>query len=282
MSYHHYRTTGIVLLQKDSGESDQLFTLYTADFGKIELLGKAIRKITSKLRSCINLFYLSEIEFVQGKNQKILTDAFLLEKFSALRKNLYALRLFYRFAQIIDALTPYEETDKKMWTLIQNTIRKFQQISLESTGWTKKEQEKIKADLVFYYFLWNFFALLGYFPELYVCAQCAKKLLPQTLFFSPPQGGVICWQCFSLCKKEMALKKQSADNHFLLSSNTEPQEMGKEIFVETIKLLRIFLSQPVEKIQRLTVNKKELENMEQISTFYFSFLKELYGYRDFS
>ena len=73
----NYRTKGFIFKKEDRGEADQLFTIYTKDFGKLEILGKAIRKISSKLRSGAETFYLSEIEFIQGKTYKTLTDAIL-------------------------------------------------------------------------------------------------------------------------------------------------------------------------------------------------------------
>ncbi len=60
----HYRTQGFVLKKTDLWEADQVFSIYTQDFGKLKVLGKAIRKIKSKLRSGAELFYLSETEFI--------------------------------------------------------------------------------------------------------------------------------------------------------------------------------------------------------------------------
>ena len=85
--FFKYRTQGFILKKEDRGETDQLFTIFTRDFGKLEVLGKAIRKISSKLRSGMEIFYLSEIEFIQGKTYKTLTDIFLIKKFQNLRKN---------------------------------------------------------------------------------------------------------------------------------------------------------------------------------------------------
>ena len=64
--FTHYRTKGIILQKTDRGETDRLFTFYTKDFGKLDLLARAERKITSKLRGGLELFYLSEVEFIQG------------------------------------------------------------------------------------------------------------------------------------------------------------------------------------------------------------------------
>jgi len=38
--FTHYRTQGIFLKKEDRGEADQLFTIYTKDYGKLEILGK--------------------------------------------------------------------------------------------------------------------------------------------------------------------------------------------------------------------------------------------------
>ena len=66
----HYRTQAFILNKTDWNEADQIFTVYTEEFGKIKIVAKAIRKIKSKLRSGMDLFYLSEIEFIQGKSYK--------------------------------------------------------------------------------------------------------------------------------------------------------------------------------------------------------------------
>ncbi|MBI2041661.1 MAG: recombination protein O N-terminal domain-containing protein, partial [Candidatus Nealsonbacteria bacterium] len=84
----HYRTEGIFLKKSDRAESDELFFVYTKDFGGLKVLGKAIRKITSKLKGGAQPFYLSEIEFIQGKTYKTLTDAVLIESFQNIRKDL--------------------------------------------------------------------------------------------------------------------------------------------------------------------------------------------------
>ena len=84
----HHRTQSFVLKKTDRGEADQVLTIFTKDFGKLEILGRAIRKVKSKLRSGADLFYWSEIEFIQGKAYKTLTDVVLIDKFEGIRKDL--------------------------------------------------------------------------------------------------------------------------------------------------------------------------------------------------
>ena len=162
----HYRTQGIILKKEDRAEADQLFTVYTKDFGKLEILGKAIRKISSKLRSGAEIFYLSEIEFIQGKAHKTLTDAILIEKFSNLKNNLNKLKIAYKISQILDNLVSGQEADEKIWQLLNETFRKLNQLEISSA----------KLELIYYYFFWNLVSLLGYQPDIKNCTIQGKKI----------------------------------------------------------------------------------------------------------
>jgi DNA repair protein RecO (recombination protein O) len=162
----HYRTLGIILKKKDWAEADQLFTVYTKDFGKLEILGKAIRKISSKLRSGVEIFYLSEIEFIQGKTHKTLTDAILIEKFKNLKNNLNKLKVAYKISQVLDILVSGQEPDKKIWQLLKETFGKLDKLEIEN--W--------KLEIIYYYFFWNLLSLLGYQPTIKNCSIQDKKI----------------------------------------------------------------------------------------------------------
>ncbi len=226
MAHQHYRTKGIVLAKEDSGEADQIFALYTQDFGKLEVAGKAIRKITSKLKSGINIFYFIEAEFIQGKSQKTLTDAILLDKFFNIRQNPKKLNLVWQICQAVNCLANKEEKDEKIWNLL---LAVFQKLNLPAINGN--------SEIIFHYFLWNFFSLLGYSPELYSCCLCEKKLLPETFFFSPSNGGVVCWQCFARLKKgkEAECKENGQD---IKQFKEALSKQTNEIAVDTVKLIR--------------------------------------------
>src|SRR3989344_7939080 len=114
----HYRTEGVILKKEARGEADLLLTVYTRDFGKLKILGKAVRKINSKLRSAVRIFSLSEIEFIQGKSQKTLTDAILIGKSPPLIKDLKKLRIAHKIAEVLDKLIKGQERDEKIWNLL--------------------------------------------------------------------------------------------------------------------------------------------------------------------
>lgn len=249
MAHQYYRTKGFVLAKKNSGEADQIFTLYTQNFGKIEVVGKSIRKITSKLKAGIDVFYFIEAEFIQGKRQKILTDAILLEKFFNIRKFPEAFFVFSQMSEAVSRLIPAEKIDEAVWNLLLETIKKINDLSFK----------KLKLEILCHYFLWNFFSLLGYSPELYSCPICSSKLLPETFFLSPHHGGVICWGCCS---------KERKENQSLPAF---------EIEVGTVKLVRFLIKEPIEKAGRLNIWEKDLQNLNKAFDMYFSFLTESCG-----
>ncbi len=234
----HYRSEGIVLKKIDRGEADQLLTIYTKDFGKVEILAKAMRKIKSKLRSESNLFNLSEIEFIQGKTYKTLTDASLIENFSEIRKDLKKLALSYRISEILDNLVRKEEKDESIWELLIETLKKL----------NTPFPQNLDSQLIFYYFTWNLLSFLGYKPELHICSLCQKELFPQNLYFNFQEGGVICQNCFKKIKN------------------------GKEISPETIKILRFIIEKEWRIISQLKIDEKYFLSLKRISDYWINFL----------
>jgi DNA repair protein RecO (recombination protein O) len=236
--FTHYRTLGLVFKKEDRGETDQLFTVYTKDFGKLEILGKAIRKISSKLRSGADIFYLSEIEFIQGKVYKTLTDAILIGSFKNIKRDLGKLRVGYQIAEVLDNLVRGEEKDEEIWKLILDTFKKLDNPLLFATNYF----------LIRYFFIWNLFSVLGYEPEIYRCSVCQKKIYPGKLYFSSSEGGVIC----TLCSKKIKKLKIVNDDF--------------------IKILRIILKRDWVTLKKLKFEKIQEKLLKDISDDYLSFI----------
>ena len=234
----HYRTEGLFLKKKERGEADQLFSVYTKDYGKIDILGRGIRKIKSKLRAGADIFYLSNIEFIQGKAYKTLTNALLIDKFSGIRKNPLKLKISNKISDAIESLIPNQEKDRKIWDLLLKTFNNLNVVDIK----------KINPKLFFYYFLGKFLTFLGYQPELHNCASCHKKLLPGPLFFSVREGGIICSQCF------------------------QGRKEGEEILLETIKILRFIIEKDWPTVSRLKFDIKYLKDLGVILDSYLASL----------
>lgn len=239
----HYRTEGFILKKNDLREADQIFTVFTKDFGKIKILARAIRKIKSKLRSGADLFYLSELEFIQGKAYKTLTDASALNKFKDIRKDLNKLEVSQQIVDSLNILVHEEEQDEKIWALLIEVLEKSDNYSLLITGYR----------LLYYYFLWNLFSILGYQIDLYHCVVCQKRLFPSKLYFSPDQGGILCSDCSDRAEEKI------------------------EVSPNVIKTLRILLKKDWDTLSRLKIPDSEKEQLEVISELNLRNLASLAG-----
>jgi len=234
--FTHYRSQAFILKKVDRGETDRLFTVYTKDFGKLELLARAVRKIKSKLRAGLEIFYLSEIEFIQGKAQKTLTDAILIDGFKTLRRDLARLVVARKIAEVFDDLVRGQEKDERLWRLLAGTFKKL-------------DAENLKPgtrDLTYHFFIWNFLSLLGYQLDLYHCSSCQKKLVPENIYFGQKEKGLICNSCQGTVKPDKLLV----------------------LPLDAIKIIRILLKKDWAVLGRLKIGAEDFVSLKMISNHY--------------
>lgn len=108
---HSFKTEGVVLKRKDFGEADRLLTVYTKGQGKITVLAKGVRRITSRRAGNVELLNLVVMYLHQGKNFLILTEAVALEVFDNIKKNLILSTYAYHIIEITDKLTAHSQAD---------------------------------------------------------------------------------------------------------------------------------------------------------------------------
>jgi DNA repair protein RecO (recombination protein O) len=227
---NRYRTKAFVFKKENRNDSDQLFSVFTEEFGKLEITAKAIRKITSKLRGSVDIFYLSEIEFIQAKFQKTLTDAAALEKFKNIADDFRRFKITLQIAEVLNHFIKGQERDEAVFCLLNETFSKLNYPLLTANYL-----------LIYYYFVWNFLSLQGYSPEVQKCAACLQKLNPYGIYFSLKEGGVICKKC--------------------LNPNMKASKINSDI----VKILRIILNKNLETLSRLKVAPFSQNLLENIS-----------------
>lgn len=172
------KTKGFIFKEVDKLESDKVFSIFTEDYGRLDISAKAVRKINSKLRPGIKKYFFSEIEFVHGKNNKTLTDAKLIGKNFLSLGNL---EFAYKISDILDRFIKGEEKDPGVFTLLSEVFSYL-------------NQSKNK-NLLYYYFLWNFLFTQGFYFEIKKCVNCKNGLFSNGIYISSREGGVVCGVC---------------------------------------------------------------------------------------
>lgn len=238
------RTEGIVFKKKERMENDILYSIFTRDFGRLEILGKGIRKMGGKLKTQIDLFSLVEIEFVEGKEHKILTDAQGILTFENLRKNFLTLKIAFKICEILDLFLKAEQREDKLWEILLKTFQ-FQ---------NKKWRTGKEYHLAFFWFFWKFIVTLGIYAPPLFCFNCQKELADG--FFELEKKIFLCHNCG---------KKKGG---IVLSKNI-------------ILNLKKFLHSDIIVVRELKPKEEEFQTLAKISKGCFEYLKENYVQMDF-
>jgi len=178
-----YNTLGIPVKITDRREADRLITLYTEDFGRIDVVARGVRKISSKLRSGVGWMRLSEIEFIQGKTYKTLTGAAVRDKYTSVNGDPQRTEAAARIIGLVEAAVRDQQPDRGVWKLILSTLER-----MDSSPANDFRVE-------YHLFFWNLMALLGWKPSTSACCYCKKKLPEGNLVFIAEEGGMACPGC---------------------------------------------------------------------------------------
>lgn len=176
-----YRVDAIVLKRHDFGEADRVVTLYTREYGKINAVAKAVRRPTSRLAGPLELFTHAQIQLARGRNLDVITQTASVERFAAMRDDLWRTTYACQAAELVDRLSPERVENRPLWDLLRDTLARLNGTDDPEVG---SRAFEIKA-----------LELLGYRPELRQCVNCRQDLGPTSNFFSPVAGGVLCLAC---------------------------------------------------------------------------------------
>ena len=229
-----YQAEAIVLNRRDRREADRLFTVFTDKYGKIELLAKGERKILSKLRAGIELFYWTEISFIKGKRNYILTTTKAKDSFSSFSRDWQKLQTAQKIVTSLDLLLPLEFIDESIFVLIRE--------SLSQLAGAKNQNQRF-----YHFFLWSLLKQLGDHPPLDRCVYCQS--CSASFYHMAPQIGLVCPECFRN-KRDIT---------------------GERIDLETIKILRLILEGEKEIFRKLKISQKNQENLIKISQKHLDF-----------
>lgn len=142
---------GIILKRKNIGEADRILTVFTKEQGKIRILAKGVRKITSKRASHIEPLNKTSLTIYKGQGMPILTEAVALNQFDTLKTDLHKVGLSYHICELVDGLCPENQENKEIFFLLESILEKL--------------TEKEKVDIHIHEFEVQLLTHLGYYSE---------------------------------------------------------------------------------------------------------------------
>jgi DNA repair protein RecO (recombination protein O) len=177
-----YRDDAIVLRTHKLGEADRIITLLTRQNGRVRAVAKGVRKTTSRWGSRLEPFMHVDLQFAEGRNLDVITQADTIAAYGA--------DLGYDY-QRYTAGTAMLET---AWRLLPvDKQPALQQFLLLVGGLRTLVGAEHPTGQVLDSYLLRSLAVAGYAPSFSECARCGAK--DQHHWFSPAAGGALCRTC---------------------------------------------------------------------------------------
>ena len=111
-------TSGLVLRQTVTKETDLILTVLTPDLGKIPVIARGARRKNSRLAAACQLLAYSELTIYEKGQWFMLDEAETLELFTGLRTDFVALSLASYLADLTDATAQTEDTSQLLRLLL--------------------------------------------------------------------------------------------------------------------------------------------------------------------
>ncbi len=120
-----FKCEGIVLKRKDFGEADRVLTVFTLQKGKISIVAKGVRRVTSRRAGNVELLNRVQMYLYVGKGMPILTEAESLETFSKLKEDLTLSTYAFHIIELVNKLTVENQENRILYEHLLQVLRRL-------------------------------------------------------------------------------------------------------------------------------------------------------------
>lgn len=120
MSYSQrtYKTEGVIIKRINYGEADKILTIFTKHYGKITVIAKGIRKMTSRKKGSLELFNKCILFLARGKNFDLVTETETISNFLSRAVSFEKLGRIYYFCEVVDRLTAERVEEQNVYQIL--------------------------------------------------------------------------------------------------------------------------------------------------------------------
>jgi DNA repair protein RecO (recombination protein O) len=226
-----YRTHALILRRHDYRDADRIVRVFTPGMGKLELIAKGVRKLSSRKAGHLELFTHANLLIAQGRTWDVITEAETVEGFHSLRLSLEQISRAGYLCELIDAFSESDDESAAVWDLLLLGLR-----ALDGDG----EVAANDPNVLLRWFELQLLSLSGFQPEFFTCIECGEEVKPVVNYLSITEGGVVCPQCRQAHPEAEAV---------------EP---------DVLKVLRYLQSRPWDAVRGLTVRDMIMRRIDNI------------------
>jgi len=182
-----YKTEAIILRSQDIKEYDRLYTVFSREKGKIQVLGIGTRKAKAKLASGLEPITKSELFCIQGRKWDRVAGVIIDDQFPLIKKELNAIVEVKKIFKIMEDLLVEGEPGGEVYQTLDLYLATLEKNQKGNAG----EVNQIAPLVV----VWKTIFSAGYNPELFHCAACSKPITKQPSYKFKIPEGLICKSC---------------------------------------------------------------------------------------
>jgi DNA repair protein RecO (recombination protein O) len=218
-----YREEAVVLRKLDYGEADRIYTLLTREHGKVGAIARGVRKSNSKLASALEVYSQVDVQLAHGRNLDVIAQVERKRK-PRVEADLERTSRAALIAELAERMTEDRHPIEGLYEL---TCWALDELAAES------EPRRAAA-----FFLSAALELMGYAPQLTICANCGKPLAETAHAFSAASGGFLGPEC------------------------ADPAEPA--VSPAAIKVLRVMFGRDVELYRRLKLSSAIMDEVDDV------------------
>lgn len=119
------KVEGIILKRRNLGEADRILTVFTLQKGKISILAKGVRRITSRRAGNVELLNRVSMYLHQAKTFLILTEATSLDTYQKLKEDLTLSTYAFHIIELVDKLTAENQENRILYTELVEVLQRL-------------------------------------------------------------------------------------------------------------------------------------------------------------
>ena len=118
-----FKIEGIILKRRDFGEADRILSIFTYQRGKISVVAKGVRRITSRRAGNVELLNRVLMYLHQGKGMPVLTEAESLDTYQNIKSDLTLSTYAYHILELVDKLTAENQENRILYQYIVHVLK---------------------------------------------------------------------------------------------------------------------------------------------------------------
>ncbi len=146
-----FKTEGIILKRRDFGEADRIITAFTLHRGKVSIIAKGVRRITSRRAGNVELLNRVVMFLYPGKQFLNLTEATSLDTFQRIKEDLTLSTYAYHIIELIDKLTAENQENPILYGHLVQVLKRLELNPRQI--WIRAFETKILSNLGFMSFI---------------------------------------------------------------------------------------------------------------------------------